>query len=72
VLDRHVDLHDWAGGIPQEKARVPAIRIGRRWFSTLWLVPICVAGLVEGFTHLGLGHGGYNEDHEFYGHRMPI
>jgi hypothetical protein len=46
VLDRHVDLDDWAGGIPQEKAGVPAIRIGRRWFSTWWLVPIGVAGLI--------------------------
>jgi DMSO/TMAO reductase YedYZ molybdopterin-dependent catalytic subunit len=27
---------------------------------------------VEGFAHLGLGQGGYNEDHEFYGYRMPI
>ncbi|MFZ0834887.1 MAG: molybdopterin-dependent oxidoreductase, partial [Mycobacterium sp.] len=27
---------------------------------------------VESFEHLGLGQGGYNEDHEFYGYRMPI
>jgi methionine sulfoxide reductase catalytic subunit len=27
---------------------------------------------VESFAHLGLGHGGYNEDHEYYGYRMPI
>jgi hypothetical protein len=27
---------------------------------------------VESFAHLGLGQGGYNEDHEFYGYRMPI
>jgi DMSO/TMAO reductase YedYZ molybdopterin-dependent catalytic subunit len=27
---------------------------------------------VESFEHLGLGRGGYNEDHEFYGYRMPI
>jgi sulfoxide reductase catalytic subunit YedY len=27
---------------------------------------------VEDFTHLGAGQGGYNEDHEFYGYRMPI
>jgi sulfoxide reductase catalytic subunit YedY len=27
---------------------------------------------VEGFADLGAGHGGYNEDHEFYGYRMPI
>ncbi|MEC4763067.1 molybdopterin-dependent oxidoreductase [Mycobacterium sherrisii] len=23
-------------------------------------------------SHLGFGHGGYNEDHEFYGYRTPI
>jgi sulfoxide reductase catalytic subunit YedY len=27
---------------------------------------------VESFAHLGLGQGGYNEDHEFYGYRTPI
>jgi DMSO/TMAO reductase YedYZ molybdopterin-dependent catalytic subunit/thiosulfate reductase cytochrome b subunit len=27
---------------------------------------------VESFTHLGAGQGGYNEDHEFFGYRMPI
>jgi sulfoxide reductase catalytic subunit YedY len=27
---------------------------------------------VEDFRHLGAGQGGYNEDHEFYGYRMPI
>jgi DMSO/TMAO reductase YedYZ molybdopterin-dependent catalytic subunit/thiosulfate reductase cytochrome b subunit len=27
---------------------------------------------VEDFAHLGAGNGGYNEDHEFYGYRMPI
>jgi DMSO/TMAO reductase YedYZ molybdopterin-dependent catalytic subunit len=27
---------------------------------------------VESFSHLGFGQGGYNEDHEFYGYRMPI
>jgi DMSO/TMAO reductase YedYZ molybdopterin-dependent catalytic subunit len=27
---------------------------------------------VESFAHLGAGHGGYNEDQEFYGYRMPI
>jgi hypothetical protein len=28
--------------------------------------------LVNDFRHLGAGQGGYNEDHEFYGYRMPI
>jgi DMSO/TMAO reductase YedYZ molybdopterin-dependent catalytic subunit len=27
---------------------------------------------VEDFADLGAGQGGYNEDHEFYGYRMPI
>ena len=27
---------------------------------------------VHDFAHLGAGQGGYNEDHEFYGNRMPI
>ncbi|MGH7916395.1 MAG: molybdopterin-dependent oxidoreductase [Candidatus Binataceae bacterium] len=27
---------------------------------------------VRDFSHLGAGEGGYNEDHEFYGYRMPI
>ncbi|GAA4683284.1 molybdopterin-dependent oxidoreductase [Gordonia humi] len=27
---------------------------------------------VESFEHIGRGQGGYNEDHEFYGYRMPI
>lgn len=28
--------------------------------------------LVDDVRHLGAGQGGYNEDHEFYGYRMPI
>ena len=27
---------------------------------------------VDSFDHIGKGHGGYNEDHEYYGYRMPI
>ena len=27
---------------------------------------------VHDFAHLGAAQGGYNEDHEFYGYRMPI
>ena len=27
---------------------------------------------VESFEHLGAGQGGYNEDQEFFGYRMPI
>ena len=27
---------------------------------------------VSDIRHLGAGQGGYNEDHEFYGYKMPI
>jgi methionine sulfoxide reductase catalytic subunit len=33
---------------------------------------IAAIELVEDFADLGAGQGGYNEDHEFYGYRMPI
>ena len=34
-----------------------------------WVVAI---EFVADFADLGAGQGGYNEDHEFYGYRMPI
>jgi hypothetical protein len=34
-----------------------------------WIVAI---EFVSDFADLGAGQGGYNEDHEFYGYRMPI
>ena len=33
---------------------------------------IAAIEFVHDFTDLGAGEGGYNEDHEFYGYRMPI
>jgi DMSO/TMAO reductase YedYZ molybdopterin-dependent catalytic subunit len=33
---------------------------------------IAAIEFVNDFKHLGAGQGGYNEDHEFYGYRMPI
>ncbi len=44
--DGPIVIDDWAGGIPETRAQLPSIRIGRRWFSSLWLVPLGVAGLV--------------------------
>lgn len=46
IRTRRVDLENWAGGIPQEYARVPMIRLHRRWINTLWLIPLGVAGLI--------------------------
>lgn len=33
---------------------------------------IAAIEFVHDFHDLGAGQGGYNEDHEFYGYRMPI
>src|SRR5215475_3155489 len=33
---------------------------------------IAAIEFVHDFADLGAGQGGYNDDHEFYGHRMPI
>jgi hypothetical protein len=33
---------------------------------------IAAIEFVHEFADLGAGEGGYNEDHEFYGFRMPI
>ncbi|NMN93945.1 molybdopterin-dependent oxidoreductase [Antrihabitans stalactiti] len=45
-LDGRIDIDTWAGGISQDNAQVPSVRIGRRWFSSLWLLPITIAGLI--------------------------
>lgn len=47
-MSERVRLGDWAGGIADEPARVPSIRVGRRWISTLWLIPLSIAGLAVG------------------------
>ena len=41
-----ITLDDWAGGLPQNRAQLPSVRIGRRWFSSLWLVPLGLIALV--------------------------
>ncbi|MDG4666491.1 molybdopterin-dependent oxidoreductase [Mycobacterium sp. 236(2023)] len=33
---------------------------------------IAAVDFVETFTDVGKGYGGYNEDNEFFGYRMPI
>lgn len=48
TLSERVRPGEWAGGITAEPAQVPSIRIGRRWISTLWLVPLTIAGLAVG------------------------
>ncbi|BBX29441.1 molybdopterin-dependent oxidoreductase [Mycolicibacterium alvei] len=41
-----VDPLQFGGGIPQVPARFPSVRLGRRWVSALWLLPISVAVLL--------------------------
>jgi sulfoxide reductase catalytic subunit YedY len=41
--DDHVRLNHW---LPPQQGIAPRIRIGRRWISTLWAIPIGAAGLV--------------------------
>ena len=41
-----IEVKDWAGGIPQERAELPSVRVGRRWFSSLWLIPLGIVALV--------------------------
>ncbi|MEO6794279.1 MAG: oxidoreductase, partial [Mycobacterium sp.] len=48
--DRRVEIGHWAGSIPQEMAQVPAVRLGKRWVSSLWLIPLGAAGLVVGIA----------------------
>ena len=41
-----ITLDDWAGGLAQNRAQLPSVRIGRRWFNSVWLVPLGIIGLV--------------------------
>ena len=41
-----IEVDDWAGGIPQDRAELPSVRLGRRWFSSLWLIPLGIVALV--------------------------
>lgn len=43
----HIKVAEFAGGMEQHRARFPQIRIGSRWYSTLWpLIGLTIAGLV--------------------------
>ncbi len=46
LLDERVNIEEFGGGLPEEWARVPSVRLGHCWFSSLWLIPLAIAGLV--------------------------
>src|SRR5215469_3398873 len=48
--DDRITAAEWARHIPPIMARVPEVRIGKRWFSILWLLPIIVVGLLIGIA----------------------
>jgi sulfoxide reductase catalytic subunit YedY len=43
-----LDVAEWSVLMPAVRARIPEIRIGRRWVSTLWALPLGVALLIIG------------------------
>src|SRR5215472_16750043 len=43
-----VVVAEWSRRIPPVRARIPEVRIGKRWYSTAWLLPIIVVGLIVG------------------------
>ena len=45
-----VDVEAWSELVPPVTARIPEVRIGRRWVSTLWILPIGGAVLVIGIA----------------------
>ncbi|MCB0950707.1 MAG: molybdopterin-dependent oxidoreductase [Mycobacterium sp.] len=46
ALQEQFDQQQFGGGIPQVKADVPSIRLGRRWINGLWLVALGAIGLI--------------------------
>jgi thiosulfate reductase cytochrome b subunit len=45
-----VDIAEWSRIVPPIMARIPEVRIGKRWVSTLWTLPIGFAGLIVGIA----------------------
>ncbi len=46
IFGERVPVDEWSGGMTEEPARAPAIRIRGRWVSSLWLIPLTAVGLV--------------------------
>ena len=46
--ENRIVLAEWSRRIPPVRARIPEVRIGKRWYSTAWLIPITVVGLIVG------------------------
>ena len=46
TAEDRITLADWSRRLPPVKARIPEVRIGKRWYSTGWLIPIGVVGVI--------------------------
>lgn len=42
-----VDVATWAGSVPAVTGVAPRIRLGRKWFNLLWLLPIGLVVLLR-------------------------
>ncbi|KAA0082481.1 oxidoreductase [Mycolicibacterium sp. P9-64] len=45
-----VDVEEWSKVMPAVMAKIPDVRIGKRWVSTLWIFPVGVAALIVGIA----------------------
>ena len=50
TAEDRIAVAEWSRRIPPIMARVPEMRIGKRWVSTLWILPISVALLIIGIA----------------------
>lgn len=50
AADDRVDVGDWSHLVPPVSARIPEVRIGQRWVSVLWFLPIGAAALIVGIA----------------------
>lgn len=41
-----IDPHEWAGRLPQTYGVAPRVRLGSRWVSLLWVLPLVVVALL--------------------------
>src|SRR5262245_11797562 len=48
AAEDRVVVAEWSRRIPPIRARIPQVRIGKRWYSIAWLLPIGVVGLIIG------------------------
>lgn len=50
TAEDRIVVAEWSRRIPPIMARIPVVRIGRRWVNTLWILPISVALLIIGIA----------------------